>query len=262
MMGMVNRLTCLGTAVPRKGGVMAHPQMMTSITSGVKNRPHPRQLAYLRQLGVDTPEELTRGQASDLINQARQSQRQQTDTAGNGVANGQAQPLNQELANRFAGLEQALATLTEALTNPDGTGRIVNGRTEEQPDESANGPIPDWLQEEEESGGDGTQDVRIVSADPDADDDGIADEDEVQNVNIVSAAPDLDRDGLEDKYETTTAAPVSSASTGTVRLEPYQESRRQVVHDTLARLEDPHSLAGQASSTRHWLFTPANIMPV
>lgn len=215
----------------------------------------PRQLAYLRQLGVDTPEELTRGQASDLINQARQSQRQQTDTAGNGVANGQAQPLNQELANRFAGLEQALATLTEALTNPDGTGRIVNGRTEEQPDESANGPIPDWLQEEEESGGDGTQDVRIVSADPDADDDGIADEDEVQNVNIVSAAPDLDRDGLEDKYETTTAAPVSSASTGTVRLEPYQESRRQVVHDTLARLEDPHSLAGQAAHKTLVIYT-------
>jgi hypothetical protein len=55
-----------------------------------------------------------------------------------------------------------------------------------------------------------------VSADLDADDDGIADEDEVQNVNIVSAAPDpsassgqaLDRDGREDKYETTQARPV------------------------------------------------------
>lgn len=229
----------------------------------------PRQLAYLRQLGVDSPEDpstgsgqgLTRGQASDLINQARQQQRQQTDTAGNSAANGQSQPLNQELANRFASLEQALATLTEALTNPDESGRIANGRPEEQPDESVNGPIPDWLQEEEESAGAGAQDVRIVSADPDADDDGIADEDEVQNVNIVSAAPDLDRDGREDKYETTTAAPVPSASTGTVRLEPavrlepYQESRRQVIHDTLARLEDPHSLVGQAAHKTLVVYT-------
>lgn len=250
----------------------------------------PRQLAYLRQLGVDTPEDsstsstslsrsgqgLTRGQASDLINQARQQQRQQTDTAGNSAANGQTQPVNQDLTNealgnRFAGLEQALATLTEALTNPDGTGRIVNGRPEEQPDESANGPIPDWLREQEESGGDGTQDVRIVSADPDAGDDkgigvagGNVDEDEVQNVNIVSTAPDpsasstslsrsgqaLDRDGREDKYETVEAAPA-----GTVRLEPYQESRRQVVYDTLARLEDPHSLAGQAAHKTLVVYT-------
>jgi hypothetical protein len=65
----------------------------------------------------------------------------------------------------------------------------------------------------------------------------------------------LDRDGhfdfaqrrLEDKYETAQAAPTQPTSTGTVRLEPYQDSRRQVIHDTLARLEDPHSLAGQAA---------------
>ena len=209
----------------------------------------PRQLAYLRQLGVDTPEALTRGQASDLLNQARQSQHSQADTAGNDAATGQTQPVNQELANRFASLEQALATLTEALTNPDGSGRVGNGRTEERPNESVNGPIPDWLREEEESDA-GTQDVRIVSADPDADDDGSADEDEVQSVNIVSAAPDLDRDGREDKYETAEAAPA-----GTVRLEPYQESRRQMVHDTLARLEDPHSLAGQAAHKTLVVYT-------
>ena len=222
----------------------------------------PRQLAYLRQLGADTSEDLTRGQASDLINQARQQQRQQTDTTGNGAATGQTQPVNQELANRFAGLEQALATLTEALTNPDGTGRIANGRPEEQPDESVNGSIPDWLREGEESAGDGTQDVRIVSADPDAGDDGIgvasgnADEDEVQNVNIVSAAPDLDRDGREDKYETPEAAPADTVRLEPmVRLEPDQESRRQVVHDTLARLEDPHSLAGQAAHKTLVVYT-------
>lgn len=86
----------------------------------------PRQLAYVRQLGADVPEELTRGQASDLINQSRQQQRQQTETAGNDAANGQSHPLNPDLANRFASLEQALVTLTESLANPDQIGRITN----------------------------------------------------------------------------------------------------------------------------------------
>ncbi|MAU00624.1 MAG: hypothetical protein CL608_26060 [Anaerolineaceae bacterium] len=215
----------------------------------------PRQLAYLRQLGVE-PEALTRGHASDLINQIRQSQRSQTDTAGNGAANGQSQPVNQDLLNRFAGLEQALGTLTEALTNPDGSGRITtNGRAEEQPDESVNGLIPDWLREGDESGSDGDQDIRIISIGPDADNDmgfGVArnaDEDEIQNVNVISAAPDLDRDGREDKYETATP------STGAVHLEPYQESRGQVIHDTLSRLEDPHSLAGQAAHKTLVVYT-------
>ncbi len=221
----------------------------------------PRQLAYLHQLGVDTPEELTRGQASDLLNQARQ-QRQQTDTAGNGAANGRPQPVNQEqvngaLANRFVGLEQALTTLTEALTNSGGSVRITNGQAGERPDESANGPIPDWLREGEESGGGRAQHGRIASADPNAN------EGEFQNVNIVSAAPDpsansssvnpsgqaLDHDVRENKNETATSP------TGAVRLEPYQESRGQVIHDTLARLEDPHSLAGQAARKTLVVYT-------
>ncbi len=202
-----------------------------------------RQLAYLRQMEIeDIPENLTRGQASDLIRQSR-PQRQQTETAVNGAANGQAQPINPELSNRFTSLEQALASLTEALTNSDATSRMTN----ELPDESANGPIPDWLREADLPD-DYAQDVRIISADPDVDDDGIADEDEVQNVNIVSAAPDLDRDGREDKYEI-------DGAIGVVRLEPYQDSRRQMIHDTLARLEDPHSLAGQAAHKTLVIYT-------
>ncbi|MCA9990394.1 MAG: hypothetical protein KDE29_05270, partial [Anaerolineales bacterium] len=37
--------------------------------------------------------------------------------------------------------------------------------------------------------------------------------------------------------------------------EPYQDSRRQMVHDTLARLEDPHSLAGQAAHKTLVVYT-------
>ena len=211
----------------------------------------PRQLAYLRQLGVDTPEDMTRGQASDLISQSRQQQRQQTETAGNGAANGQSQPVNPELTNealgnRFASLEQALANLTEAITNPDEIGRTGNG----QPDEAPNGPIPDWLQEDGQSSDDATQDVRIVSADPDANDDGVADEDEVQNVNIVSAAPDLDRDGREDKYETD--RPITN---GTIHLEAQDESRQQVIHSTIERLQEPDSVAGQAAHRTLVVYT-------
>jgi hypothetical protein len=216
----------------------------------------PRQLAYLRQLDVDTPDGLTRGQASDLIGQARQSQRRQTESVINGTASGQAQPLNPDLANetlgnRFAGLEQALTALTESLTNPDGTGRMVNGQVEEPSNEAPNGPIPDWLQEEDgQSPDDATQDVRVVSADPDADDDGVADKDEIQNVNIVSAAPDLDHDGREDKHETARAI-----TNGTIHLEAQDESRQQVIHSTIERLQEPDSVAGQAAHRTLVVYT-------
>jgi hypothetical protein len=75
----------------------------------------------------------------------------------------------------------------------------------------------------------------------------------VQNVNIVSAAPDLDRDGREDKYET-----MDVASAGTIRLEPYEASRGQVISDALAHLADPHSLAGQAAQRTLVTYTGAN----
>jgi hypothetical protein len=189
-----------------------------------------RQRAYLRDLEVDIPEDLTRGQASDLIDRAGRQQRGQIETADE-VRPGGRGSAERMPADQFAALEQALAALTEALTNGEGIGR--------QPDETINGPIPDWLQEDgRKSAGDASPNVGTASTSSDTD------KDEVQNVNIVSAAPDLDRDGREDKYETTEPVPVP---TGAVRLEPYQDSRRRVIDDTLARLEDPQSLAGQAA---------------
>lgn len=220
-----------------------------------------RQLAYLQQLGVEPETDpsarsgqgLTRGQASDLIGQARQTQRSQTETAANGAANGQSPrgrtlAPNDALANRFASLEQALTNLTEALANPEGNGRVVNGRADEQPDTSVNGAVPDWLRgtDEPSSPNAAAQDVGLVS-----DDD--ADTDAVQNVNIVSAAPDLDRDGREDKYEV-----MDVASAGTIRLEPYEASRGQVINDALAHLADPHSLAGQAAQRTLVTYTGEN----
>jgi hypothetical protein len=137
------------------------------------------------------------------------------------------------LANRFANLEQALVTLTEALTNPGGVGRTANGQAEEQPDESPNGPIPDWLRE---------RNGQLI--------DDAANEDKVQNVNIVSAAPDLDRDGREDKYETDEAVTAK-----TIRLEPYSESRRQAIHSATERLQEPDSAAGQAAHRTLVVYT-------
>ncbi len=216
-----------------------------------------RQLAYLQQLGVEPETELTRGQASDLIGQARQTQRSQAETAANGAANGQsprgrALAPNDALANRFASLEQALTNLTEALANPEGNGRIGNGRADELTDASVNGAVPDWLRETDEpsSLGAAAQDVGLVSDD---DADAAADTDAVQNVNIVSAAPDLDRDGREDKYET-----MDAPSAGTIRLEPYEASRGQVINDALAHLADPHSLAGQAAQRTLVTYTGEN----
>ena len=79
----------------------------------------PRQLAYLRQLGVEPPADITRGRASDLINQARAAA---TPTSRHGRQRpgrlGKAQPLNPELANRFAGLERALVSFDGSLDHP------------------------------------------------------------------------------------------------------------------------------------------------
>ncbi|GIK53406.1 MAG: hypothetical protein BroJett014_23790 [Planctomycetota bacterium] len=212
-----------------------------------------RQLAYLQQLGVEPETGLTRGQASDLIGQARQTQRSQSETSVNGAANGQSPrgrtlAPNDALANRFASLEQALTNLTEALANPEGNGRIANGRADTPDDASVNGTVPDWLRETDEpsSPSAAAQDVGLVN-------DNDAGTDAVQNVNIVSAAPDLDRDGREDKYET-----MDVASAGTIRLEPYEASRGQVISDALAHLADPHSLAGQAAQRTLVTYTGAN----
>lgn len=191
----------------------------------------PRQLAALRRSGIEVTDTLSRGQASDLIAQVRNPQTGAADSGGR-------DPLtNPDLLTRFASLEQALQTLTQALTGPE---TAVPGLSR-SPERAANGPLPDWLRP------DGAAATERAA---------------VQDVNIVSAAPDpltsstplsrsgqvLDRDGQEDKYETPhTGQTGVSRLEPVIRLEPYQEARRQVIHDTLARLAEPHSLDGQAA---------------
>lgn len=197
----------------------------------------PRQLATLRQSGIDVADTLSRGQASDLIAQVRNLPHGAADSGGR-------DPLtNPDLLNRFASLEQALTLLTQVLTGPETAVQPI-GRSSER---ATNGPIPDWLRED---GGANTERAAV------------------QNVHIVSAVPDpstsptplsrstplshseqvLDRDGQEDKYETPHVGQSgASRLEPVIRLEPYQDARRQVIHDTLARLAEPQSLAGQAA---------------
>ena len=158
--------------------------------------------------------------------------------AGYRHGNGRSQPVSRDLANesldnRFASLEQALTTLTEALTHPEGINRLANEQPEEQPDLSINGPIPDWLREEGESSN--------------------VDENEVQNVNIVSTAPDLDHDGREDKYETNRVATPRN-----IYLEPINDARREVMQTTIEHLQEPDSVAGQAALQTLVVYTGQN----
>ena len=199
-----------------------------------------RQLAYLEHLGVDAPADISRGQASDLISQARSSSgaagATAADAPGGGEPNRPAQAANPDLLNRFTSLEQAITGLTQALTGTEAAGRPGEG------------------------GAPAVRDVRVAAVAPDLDGNGIADREEVRNVNLVRAHPDLDRDGREDKLETN--RPVADGSSlpeppvqpepaapiePSVRLEPYQDSRRQMIDDTLTHLADPDSLPGQAA---------------
>lgn len=203
----------------------------TPSSSWREEPPTSGQLSYLHQMNADIPDSLTRGQASDLITQARQQQRQQRETAVSGRETGQPNPVvNAELDNRFASLEQALAALTAALANPEGSNRAASGQEGEQPDLSVNGPLPDWLQEAGASSN--------------------TDENEVQNVNIVSVAPDLDHDGREDKYEMNRVAPPRN-----IHLEPVDNARRQIMQATIERLQEPESVAGQAAHQTLVTFT-------
>lgn len=215
----------------------------------------PRQLSYLRQLGVDTSEAISRGQASDLINQTRQSTRSQPAPAAEGAASSQTKPVNQQLVNRFASLEQALAILAEALTNPDGSGRIANRALDESANVSVNGPIPDWLREAgEQTPSNGPHDVSSMSANQDRQ----ADTGRMENINVVSAAPSpsldsgqaLPGDGRKDKQ-----AMNQGTSPGIIRLEGYDRGRQKIVDGTLARLEDPDASAGQAAYKRLLVYT-------
>lgn len=99
-----------------------------------------RQIAYLQQLGVALPENINRGQASTLIAQARMAQ---VDNAG---VHRTEQGQERDVLNRFATLEQALYTLTQALTDPDA---LVYAKNRPNNDAS-NASIPEWLLEDVE----------------------------------------------------------------------------------------------------------------
>jgi hypothetical protein len=220
----------------------------------------PQQRDYLRQLSVDVPEELTRRQASDLIDQARQQSWRERGVISRN-ADGPIRP-DPELLGRFAGLEQAIEALTETLINPEIVGRLAGERVPDPSSESINGPIPDWLREEEPEEGD-FRDGRMESAGPDslsgsaqAQGGGMASEqDRVQDVNIVRVAPDLDKDGREDKYETDEGSQGAAMRAGTIRLEPDETSRQQTIHTVLERLQEPDSLTGQTAYKTLVVFT-------
>lgn len=188
----------------------------------------PRQLAMLRRSGIEVADTLSRGQASDLIAQVRNQQ--------NGVAErGGGDPLtNHDLLNHFASLEQALQMLTQALTGPETPVQAISRS-------AVNGPLPDWLRPDDAAAPDrdGVRDVEIISA---------AAEPATRSTPLRRSGQGLDWDGQEDKHEIPQTATAGAVGLDpAIRLEPYQDARRQVIHDTLARLAEPHSLAGQAA---------------
>jgi hypothetical protein len=136
-----------------------------------------RQIAYLQGMGVEIPEGLTRGAAAGLIRERQREGAAGTDTEGRDAGPG----LPPDLARRFHSLEQAIVALTAAL----GEGDVNEEVASEAGDD--NGPIPAWLREDAAAGpddnriegdglpGDDVQDVRLVSVDPDVDEDGLPD---------------------------------------------------------------------------------------
>ncbi|MCC6607013.1 MAG: hypothetical protein IT327_27650 [Anaerolineae bacterium] len=200
----------------------------------------PRQLAYLRQMGVE-PEAhsrvgLTRGQVSDLINQVRQAQARRplagptSSGAGNRPTLGGDQDVpNQIWTNRFASLEQALASLTAALTQSGGNGRLTNGPTNNPSHSAGNGPIPEWLREAGE----------------------LSPDTAVQVIPLFSEEPEAGKASEADP----TSRLVEGKPAATIRLEPHQPSRAQVIHNTLAQLAEPQSLAGQSAQKTLVVYT-------
>ena len=181
-----------------------------------------RQRAYLQQLGVEHSEAgLTRGQASDLINQMRQTPRLTAGSPSAGTG-------HDSLTNRFASLEQALSNLTAALTQPDG-----HGRPNMDPSQPAiNGAIPDWLQE---VGGPSAATV-------------------VEVIPLASETPQTGRPTEADS----SGHRLASHPADTIHLEPQPPAREQVLRDTLAQLADPQSSAGQAARKTLVIYTGEN----
>ena len=197
-----------------------------------------RQLTYLRQMGVEPEAALTRGQASDRINEARQAQQPQRQTAvspnsrpGSRQFPRAAQEVpNQAWTNRFASLEQALASLTAALSQQAGNGRLTSEQVNHPANLAAHRAIPEWLRE----------------------DDKPSPETAVQVIPLVKEKTHSSTPKGED-YASSSVE--NSNPTGTIRLEPYQPSRAQVIHNTLAQLAEPQSRAGQAAQKTLTVYT-------
>ena len=192
----------------------------------------PLQLDILRELGVGAVGNLTRGQASELINR----QRRVTESTGGNVNDREPNP---DWLHRMAGLEQAIVHLTYALTNAESFAPAAARHVDEAPGEMINGPLPDWLLggDDNAGGADAAQDGSNTVIDAEA-----------SSALLRHPRKELDQDSRN-----TTSIPPTT--TGTVRLEPYHDARRRTIHDTLARLEDPHSPAGQAAMRTLVTFT-------
>jgi hypothetical protein len=195
------------------------------------------QRSYHRYLNVSQPPGTNRGQASDLIDQAVQQRLSETTEAA--PRPGRRAVPNSMPVDRLTRLEQAITNLTQALTDP-AANQTRAAAAPGQPDETINGPIPEWLRATGENAapsGEALSDLggRQSGRPPDPAPDGRLDQFQGEGHRPAQQR-------LEDTGQKMAVSP-----TGTVRLEPYQDSRRQAIDDTLARLEDPQSPTGQAA---------------
>jgi hypothetical protein len=120
----------------------------------------------------------------------------------------------QQLLEQFAGLQQVMAGLTAALTNPEALERMAdvdgNGAGDLSDDRGARPPASE----------------------------------RVQDVRVVERSPDLDQDGREDKYE---VIGERAEGAGRVFLQPHDAARETAVMETLGRLEGSASPGGVAA---------------
>ncbi|HUM68920.1 MAG TPA: hypothetical protein PLK31_08755, partial [Chloroflexota bacterium] len=157
-------------------------------------------------------------QHDDLADDTRRLSWRQRDA----VEARQEAPLAPPPAGHPSSLEQAIHTLTQVLQQFPG-GAPAHGR--HQGAAGGNGPIPDWLQE------------------------GMADQTAVNTSATPAAA------GGSSAPPITGEEPFVMPGDGVIRVQPYQPSRRQIIHDTLQRLTDPDSPAGRAAHQTLLLYT-------
>lgn len=248
--------------LPGRGRIRTTPgqaQQFTGDTGAELWREEPatsRQLAYLRQLGADAPAHLSRGEASDLINQSQRRPRQ-IGTAHDPGTRPPATP-DQALNQHLVSLEQAITSLTQALAQPSGVGAAANPST---PSTTAvNGPIPDWLREPDPAPARETsrpplgpirppdiprfRPLALPAAGPAANH---AAADPFAAAGTSDALPFLVETTPPDGVPDGTGPAPNWLPPRTIRFEPHSAARQQVIGETLARLEEPEAAAGQAA---------------